>query len=73
MEYRTLDAAGVAAVQRRKLAEVETEHATLALDLRLAGVAGIAGAAVETARDQLAMLEAQHAALVAWLDGEGDA
>lgn len=68
MDYRTLTPEIERRLRERKLAEVETEHATLTLDLRLAAVAGIDNDNVAGARAQLDMLEAQHAALVAWLD-----
>lgn len=68
MDYVTLGAADLVNLQRRKLAEIETEHATLDLDLRLAAIAGIDNAAVAQGHAQLMMLDAQHAALCAWLD-----
>lgn len=69
MDYRVLTGDHLSELQRRKLAEVEAEHAALALDVRLAVMVGIESPELEAARAQLAMLEAQHAALVAWLDG----
>lgn len=69
MDYRVLTDEHHLELQRRKLAEVEAEHAQLDLDVRLAAIAGIDNDEVAVARVQLAMLEAQHAALVAWLDG----
>lgn len=70
MDYRVLTADHQRELQRRKLAEVEAEHAQLALDVRLAEMVGIQTAELGQAQAQLAMLEAQHAALVAWLDQE---
>jgi pyrroloquinoline quinone (PQQ) biosynthesis protein C len=70
MNYRVLTDDHQRQLQQRKLAEVETEHAQLALDLRLAELVGIDNAEVAQARAQLDMLEAQHAALAAWLDRE---
>lgn len=59
-------------LQERKLTDVEAEYAALDLDVQLADIAGIDTDAVNQARAQLKILDVQHAALVAWLDRNGD-
>jgi len=68
MRYRVLTHDQVRGLLTRKLANIEAEHAALELELRLARVAAIENDAVIEARAQLAMLQAQHAALISWLD-----
>lgn len=65
MRYRTVTEADVEELRRRKLRELELEHAGLALELRLAEIAGLDNAAVANARAHIDVLTVEHAVLIA--------
>lgn len=68
MIYHRLTPEHMAQVHERKLLELEAEHAALALELRLADVVALDNQSVAQARVHLDILEAQHAALAAWVE-----
>lgn len=67
MEYRVLDERGVEQIALRKLLDLESNHASLDLDVRLAVATGIDGEPVAQGRQRLALLTLQISTLATWL------
>lgn len=67
MEYRLLTEDHLGQIAQRKLLDLETEHAALELDLRLARATGVQNENVGLAEVRLELLVKQIATLTSWV------
>lgn len=69
MDYKTLTADQLATIRQDKLLAIEADHARITLDVQLAARVGITeGESIAQAKANLALLERQHADLLAIID-----